>query len=347
MRKRVFFIVIILSIFFACEDQNVNKDNNEYTITYIANGGNGVMVEQKVKGGEKIKLNKNNFTRDNFSFKGWSTKASSNSVDYTDEVEITMPSSDLTLYAFWKSNTTSEEDKIIFLHHSTGKDIWNGGNGDNVPKIIANYNLAHNTNIQISKSGYPSTPSYGWQNYPYDYWNIWVNHGEENQYKGQDTLIPLTTEYDVIIWKHCYPVSDVLENGASSSISSDTKTVANYKLQYEALKIKMKEYANTKFIVWTGAARVKSKTNEANANRAKAFFYWVVNEWDEKGDNIYIFDFRKLETEGGLYLKEDYAKNSSDSHPNSDFSEATAPKFVNRIINVVNGVGDNTSLTGE
>ncbi len=81
---------------------------------------------------------------------------------------------------------------------------------------------------------YPHSP-YPWANYPYDYWHLWVESGGTS-IDDQETLEMLTADYDVIIWKHCYPVSQVNVPDDTPNIASSTKTFANYQLQYEALK---------------------------------------------------------------------------------------------------------------
>ena len=84
------------------------------------------------------------------------------------------------------------------------------------------------------------------------------------------------------------------------------------------------EFPNTKFLVWTGAVRVESNTTEEQALGAKAFFDWVRNEWDASDDNIFLWDFYQLETEGTLYLKNQNASGSSNSHPSKIFAEKIA-----------------------
>lgn len=232
--------------------------------------------------------------------------------------------------------------KIILLHHSTGGRIWSGG----VPDWFAEYNSTHGNSYSIIEQSFPKNTPYGWNNYPYDYWNIWVDNAGHDPYLQEPTLEMLTQDYDVIIWKHCYPVSDIQPDTGSPSISSSTKKIENYKLQYEALKDKMREFPQTRFIVWTGAARVRGATTEDRGMRARAFFEWVKNEWDEPGDNIYIWDFFELETEGGLYLKDEYAQSPADSHTNATFSARAAAYLCNRIIDVIEGRGDAGSLTG-
>ncbi len=232
--------------------------------------------------------------------------------------------------------------KVIFLHHSTGNGVWKGGVAD----WFNDYNGENGTQYEVSQRNYPSSP-YGWQNYPYDYWQIWVNHAGPQQYKEEDTLELLTPDYQVIVWKHCYPVSELDNPAGEGDITSKQKTIANYKLQYNALKEKMLSFPDTRFIVWTGAVHVEGKITDLQAQNTRDFFNWVKNEWDEPGDNIYIWDFYELETEGGLYLKEEYAQSASNSHPNAAFNQRVAPLFAQRIVNVIQGQGDTTSLTGQ
>jgi hypothetical protein len=232
--------------------------------------------------------------------------------------------------------------RIIFLHHSTGGVIWDGG----VAGWFDDYNATNGTHYVVTERAYPGD-GYPWSNYPYDYWNIWIKHAGKRPYKKQDTLEILAADYDLIVWKHCFPVSDVEADAGSPKIASDRKSVENYQVQYEALKGKMRQFPNTRFIVWTGAAQVAGATNESNARRAEQFFNWVKQSWDEPGDNIYIWDFWHLETEGGLYLLDQYAVSASDSHPNSSFAAKVAPFFARRIVDVIEGQGDTGSLTGQ
>ena len=229
-----------------------------------------------------------------------------------------------------------EPVKIILLHHSTGNNIWNGG----VPQWIEKYNADHGTIYQITERNFPSGDPYAWKNYPFDYWNIWIEHAGNEPYMKEPTLEILTKQYDVICFKHCYPVSNIKEDTGSPDISSEVKSIENYVLQYEALKEKLHSFPETKFIVWTGAALVAKNTTEENAKRARKFFDWVKNEWDEPGDNIYIWDLFELETEGGLYLKVDYAAAPDNSHPNETFSQKAAPLFARKVVDVIEGRAD-------
>ncbi len=125
-----------------------------------------------------------------------------------------------------------------------------------------------------------------------------------------------------------------------------SRTLTNYTLQYQALKDRLHEFGQTRFIVWTGAAETEKATNPESAERARTFFAWVRDTWDEPGDNIFVWDFRTLETGGSLYLKASYASAPDDPHPNEAFSTSVAPLIGSRIADVIEGRGDSASPTG-
>jgi glutaredoxin-related protein len=235
---------------------------------------------------------------------------------------------------------------IIFLHHSTGQSIWDGG-GKSLKQLFRDFNNEYDTNYAIREQYFPKNAPYGWNNYPYDYYNIWVKNAGEEPYMKEPTLEMLTKDYQVIMFKHCFPVSDIKADLESPDINSDVKTMANYKLQYLALRDKMHEFPNTKFIVWTGAVLLESRVSEENAMRAMEFFKWVMDEWDLPEDNIYLWDLYSLQTEGGLYLKNEYAKSEIDSHPNEEFAGKAVTLLFNRVVDVIDNNGKGTLVTGE
>jgi hypothetical protein len=234
--------------------------------------------------------------------------------------------------------------KIVFLHHSTGRSIWVGSTnkyiykltqkGD-VQKFFTAYNKKNKTNYNITELSFPKSAPYGWNNYPFDYYNIWVKNAGENAFMDEPTLEILTKEYEVIIFKHCFPVSRILEDTDTPNIDSDEKRIENYKLQYNALKIKMRAFPNNKFIVWTPTVCTKKQMSEEEAKRTYQFYRWMIDEWEEKGDNIFIWDYYKYQTEGSLYLLDKNACAPDNSHPNKDFSAKVASLFSRHIIDII------------
>lgn len=267
-----------------------------------------------------------------------------------------------------RQKENSSNFKIIFLHHSTGSAIWNGGTTSliskaarkisnrladfikpkaRLPLLFEEYNDEYSKNYLIKEMIFPKAAPYGWNNYPYDYYNIWVKNAGTETFMEEPTLEMLTKEYQVIIFKHCFPASNIEADQDSSVINSDLKTISNYKLQYLALRDKLHEFRDAKFILFTGAALVESSTTLEKARRAREFFGWVTDEWDLQGDNIYLWDLYNLETEGGLYLRDEYAVSPENSHPNEAFASKSSKLLFNRIIDVIENKGVRTQLTGE
>ena len=245
---------------------------------------------------------------------------------------------------------TKKTSRIIFLHHSTGKNIWLGGvnrylnklTGKNdVQDYFRRYNKIHGTNYLISERFFPNLSPYGWKNYPYDYYNIWVKNSGDNPFSGEPTLEILSKAYDVIIFKHCYPVSKILQDTGNPDIDSEERRIENYKLQYNALKKKFHEFPDTKFIVWTPAVHVKNLISEDEAIRTYEFYKWMVGEWKEADDNIFIWDFYKYETEGELYLKDSNSSGPGNSHPGRNFSRLVSPQFCKFIVKVIESESSN------
>jgi hypothetical protein len=256
---------------------------------------------------------------------------------------------------------------IIFLHHSVGEFIWNGkptppvqkairklspkladkfSYSGKLPKLFKAYNLEHEKNYLINQLIFPQASPYGWNNFPYDYYNIWVENAGEEPFMGEPTLEMLTKDYQVVIFKHCYPMSSIQPDQDSADINSYLHTVSNYKLQYNALKEKLQAFPETKFILFTGAVQVKTNLSEEEAIRSLEFFNWVREEWDQPGDQIYLWDHYSLQTEGGLYFKDEFAVSPQDSHPNKEFAGRVVELLFNRIIDVMENDGKGTSLTG-
>lgn len=257
---------------------------------------------------------------------------------------------------------------IIFLHHSTGNVIWNGNNTSliskaagkisyrlanllkpeaELPSLFEKYNRKHGKNFRIQEMTFPKIEPYGWNNFPFDYYNIWVKNSGVVPYLEEPTLEMLTKNYQVIIFKHCFPVCNILPDSLSGDINSDVKTISNYKMQYIALRDKIHQFPDTKFIIFTGAALVRSLISEEEARRAQIFFNWVKEEWDLPEDNIYLWDLYQLQTQGGLYFKDEFAVSPNDPHPNPLFAEMTVSLLFNRITDIIETNGYKTLLTGE
>lgn len=223
--------------------------------------------------------------------------------------------------------------------------------GNGTQEALDQLNAARGTRYTLTGQDYPSGAySVGWSNYPYDYWNLWVNPARQGDTQ-EATLAQLSAQYRLVVWKHCYPVSSIGVDAGLPSVSSAAQTLGNFQLQYQALKTAMRAQPFTRFLVWTGAVQLQAHLSAGEAQRMKQFVDWLRTTWDEPGDNIYLFDFYALETAGstgGLYLNPAYAASGSDDHPSESFARTiAAPRFAKRMADVLAGQGDRTSLTGD
>ncbi|MBI5062309.1 MAG: hypothetical protein HZB87_02225, partial [Desulfatitalea sp.] len=220
------------------------------------------------------------------------------------------------------------------------------------------YNQSNDTNLQITERAYPSSP-YPWDNYPYDYWNLWVNAACDSSDPDIECLNTLTQDYEVVVFKHCYPGAAVLEDSGTASVSSSEKRLENYRLQYRALRSLMDGYPNTIFIVWTLAPLHRLATSPDDAARAKQFVDWVNTDFlteDGNHPNIFIFDFWGIVAEDDptpvngqvncLRYAFESSHDSGDSHPNQSANEVAGPAFAQRIVDAIQiftGGGGTTS----
>ncbi len=240
----------------------------------------------------------------------------------------------------------SQKNKAIFLVHSTGNGIYSQGK---VADWVKTYNFTNNTNFQVTARTYPDTP-WPWENYPYDYWKLWVDNSCNNSNPNIECLSSIANNYGLVIFKHCYPGASVNPDTGIPSISSSRKSLENYKLQYRALRTLMDGMSDKKFMVCTLVPLHRLATTTEEAARAYEFVKWVKDQWlTEDGKlhaNIFIFDFYSLAAEmtekpvnGKQYcLKYEYegSHTSDDSHPNTLAYQTIGPLFAQTVVNVLN-----------
>jgi len=159
-------------------------------------------------------------------------------------------------------------------------------------------------------------------------------------------FLKLVQDYDVVIMKHCYPASDVLEDTGRPDPSSPRQRLENYKAIYRLLRDKFDKHPDTLFIVWTLPPRHRlfeppHGDKDANAARATEFSNWLKKEFLTEGGghpNIYIWDFREIMMDPNTnFLKYEYesSHDSSDSHPNKVANSNAGPQFARFIVDSI------------
>ncbi len=71
------------------------------SVTFLPNGGSGIMTAQDVPYNKATALTQNAFTREDYAFLGWAESASATAAAYADKAEVTL-TDELTLYAVWQ-----------------------------------------------------------------------------------------------------------------------------------------------------------------------------------------------------------------------------------------------------
>lgn len=118
---------------------------NRYQIAFDPNGGTGKMAKQDMVYDQPQNLASNTFTRENYAFVGWNTKADGSGSPYANKAEVlnltTNANEVITLYAQWEENSSPSPT-----------------NPDNNPDTDENPKITNQDNGNNSKDSTPSIP---------------------------------------------------------------------------------------------------------------------------------------------------------------------------------------------
>ncbi len=240
-----------------------------------------------------------------------------------------------------KASMTADK-KILFIHHSTGGNLIREGKlRDEIKKRDStiqfwdhNYNLypifslffaAFTNHKGLSDDKSMLTGS--------DY-NIVLSNNSPKEYADifsgnpNNLTLKLILDYDVIIFKNCYPTTKVT---TEKQLKDDIK-------YYQIIRDSLKKYPEKKFILLTPPPERKETTTKGNAKRAKKLISILTSDnFIKDTDNLYVFDFYKLLADEDGYLKKEYTKLFvKDSHPNKKANEIIAPVFAEYLVEVAN-----------
>ncbi len=149
------------SLFVSCGNASDSPAGiaSTYTITFNANDGTAApaTATQSCRALESITLRANTFTREGYSFKGWSISKSMSElgyVDYTDGAAAKF-SYDITLYAVWESNSATYDYSFTITFYGNGGKTASGATTTTqlVQGNTQSINIKLNQNT-FEKSGY-------------------------------------------------------------------------------------------------------------------------------------------------------------------------------------------------
>ncbi len=231
---------------------------------------------------------------------------------------------------------------VIFLHHSVGSGLIDGGNvrGLLTDKGYQFWDHGYNSQGLTMPNGQPAGYDYGIP-------------GDNTNPSGFDAIFqqPLDPNspahpsrptnafsglmrHDVIAFKSCY-------TAAMDLWSRDILT--SYNSYYLRIRQRIDQYPDHLFVAFTFPPLRPEQTNATNAALAREFANWLKSpEYTAGHPNLFVFDFFDLLAESDPtrpdynMLRAAYRNpDPSDSHPNSTANAVNGPKLVDFLDNAV------------
>lgn len=222
---------------------------------------------------------------------------------------------------------TNYNKRMIFLHHSVGKNILDqGGLRDSLMSMgIFVKGATYGDEIGNRTDICDWTPKF-----TTDFKRILTFKNHPNQYYTDGR------ENDIVMFKSCFPNAYVESEGSGSGDpTSPQRTIANYKAAFAELTKEFRKYPNKLFIYLTYPPLAPSETTPEAAMRAREFNAWLQDEYlpqyqKETGlKNFYVFDLFDVFADESNALRKEYLREDvRDSHPNELGSKDAAQKFM-------------------
>jgi hypothetical protein len=243
-------------------------------------------------------------------------------------------------------NPPEQPVKLIFIHHSTGENWLTDGYG--------------NLGLELGENNYfVSDTNYGWgpdaigDRTDIPNWEEWFSSPNTPTYmealiseNGQNSGYTRTIsdpggENQVIMFKSCFPNSDLYGNPDDPAGTYGEMTVSGAKYVYNTILRYFGTRPDKLFIVIT-APPLSDRTNAANA---RAFNQWLVNDWLAENNytlnNVAVFDFYNILTDKDAHHRwnngviehivgdsNTLAYPSGDDHPSEAGSRKATGEFI-------------------
>jgi len=216
--------------------------------------------------------------------------------------------------------------QLLFIHHSVGQNwLDEGGLRDS----LANLGVGVHSATYGSDIGQETDMSDWVAKFDrffdkilrYDVW--------------PDILYSGDMENDIIMFKPCFPNSDIAAEGTPPGNPHDKAlTVWNYKSVFENLVNRFSKKPGKLFIYVTAPPLVPGETTAENAARAREFNNWVKSDFvveykNRTGlDNFLVFDLYDVLADSSNCLKSEYRRSDTNSHPNDEGSRAATGSYL-------------------
>lgn len=192
------------------------------------------------------------------------------------------------------TKSPAKTTKLIFIHHSCGENWLSGGNGGLGKALGKN-------NYFVSDTNYGWGPSNIGDRTDIVNWKEWFSSSKTPKY--MNALLKENKKHSsytrkrpdpggenrIIMFKSCFPNSELRGHPNDAPKNGNNLTVANAKAIYNKLLMSFAKHPETLFVAIT-APPVQNKEFSKNA---RAFNNWLVFDWlkNYKGFNVGVYDF--------------------------------------------------------
>jgi len=212
------------------------------------------------------------------------------------------------------SSNKGDYTNVIFLHHSTGRNLIEQGH---IRETLTKSGIQfwdHDYNYIGLKdpSGKLTGYSYFIPKDKTDPDGLAEIFGQ-TAYGQPVNAFSALLQHEVIAFKSCYPASDI----------ADENQLEQYKSWYLDIRDAMDQHPDKIFIVFTPPPLNPASTRPEIAANARAFSNWMTSEeYSEDHPNVYVFDFFNL-------LAEDDPQAPDFNMLREEFRDGTIPTLIN------------------
>jgi hypothetical protein len=209
--------------------------------------------------------------------------------------------------------------RIIFMHHSTGQGLLDGGDLRETLSAMGYELWDHGYNDEGLTDASGTRLGINWD-VPYDNTDPW---GWAEIFQQPVTNPPANTfshmlDFDVIVFKSCFPVSDI----------QSEEQLDVYRSYFSTIRDVAARHPDKLFIAFTPPPLVPNATTPEAAARARRWADDLASpEYAIPDSNMVVFDFfSQLADENG-YLRAEYRVDENDSHPNDVANRVVAAEL--------------------
>ncbi|MBN1179084.1 MAG: CIA30 family protein [Anaerolineae bacterium] len=216
--------------------------------------------------------------------------------------------------------SAQEGTRIIFLHHSCGANLIEEGSVREglTDRGYAFFDHGYNGDGLRLADGSYSGINFDVPDDNTDPDGIATIFSQPLNDPPDNTFSHLMT-YDVIIFKSCFPVSNIWGD----------ELLAEYQSYYLSIRDRMDQYPGKVFIVVTQPPQVPGSSDDEEAARARELANWLQSDAFLSGHpNVFTFDFFGQLAGSDNFLRREYRYDNYDAHPNERANREIGPRFV-------------------